>query len=196
MTDSLDDSLQTITDYLTHLGRPVVELFEDSLSRAEVTGKLEEVSLSTPSDVASLYRWHNGTREFPGAKLDDIQIVPGFHFPNLDETLNNYRTFKKNSRWSPDWLPLLANGGGDFYAVDCARNSATYGQVSNFMLGEAQHLVEYTSVSSMFGTFAEAYRRAIYFLDPQGYLEADDDAFFELAEMLNPDAPAWTQYRT
>jgi cell wall assembly regulator SMI1 len=194
MNESLDQSLRTLEKQLNELGRPVIGLLNEGISQGETARRMTSAGLALPADLAVLYEWHDGTSSFSGVKLDDLHLIPGFYFPDLDEALTNYEVFKSDSRWDEAWLPVLANGGGDFYAVDCTNNPETAGQVHNFMLGEAQHPVEYLSLTAMFATYVQAFRQGIYFLHPSGYLDAHDQRFFELAKTLNPEAPGWDLY--
>lgn len=194
MSESLNESLQIIARHLSDMQRPVLKVLQRGIAGSEVCRQLNTAGLAAPDGLTTLYEWHNGTLDYPGAKLDDIHIVPGFYFPDLDEALINYATFKSDPRWRKGWLPLLANGGGDFYAVDCSDNVATQGHVHHFMLDEMEHPLEYFSISAMFSAFAAAYNRQIYFLHPSGYLDANDEAFVDMARTMNPAAPGWALY--
>jgi cell wall assembly regulator SMI1 len=194
MNESLNHSLQTLERQLNDMGRPVIGLLKDGISQGETARKITAAGLAVPPGLADLYAWHDGTSGDAGMNLDDLHLVPGFYFPDIDEAITNFEVFKSDSRWDETWLPVLANGGGDFYAVDCSGNPDTAGQVHNFMLGEAQHPVEYLSVADMFGTFVQAFSQQIYFLHPLGYLDANDQLFVELGRELNPEAPGWGLY--
>jgi hypothetical protein len=61
------------------------------------------------------------------------------------------------------WLPLFANGGGDFYAADLAGDPIEP-PIIGFILGEHEHPIEY-------------------------YLEADDKRHAELARHHKPSLP-------
>lgn len=194
MPADLRTSLDGILAHLVTLGRPVTQVLKDGLPEGHAARRASGAGLVLPADVAGLYEWRDGTLDYPGAMLDDIHIIPGVYFPSLDETLSNHTAFRDDERWDPSWLPLLANGGGDFFAVDCSGNPGSWGQVSHFMLGEPEHPMLYLSVSSMFATFAEAFNRGIFFPHPSGFLEADDDAYAQLARMMNPEARGWDAY--
>ncbi|SDS89067.1 Cell wall assembly regulator SMI1 [Pseudarthrobacter equi] len=194
MPADLDNSLPELLGHLSILSRPVTGVLQAGLPERVLFEKSVIAGLVLPDDVIRLYAWRDGTLDYPGAMLDDIHIIPGFYFPNLDETLANHAVFRDDTRWDPAWLPLLANGGGDFIAVDCSGTPGSWGQVRHFMLGEPEHPVLYLSVSSMFETFVEAFNRGIFFLHPSGYLDADDDAYAQLARMMNPEARGWDAY--
>lgn len=37
---------------------------------------------------------------------------------SLSDAVANYRSFVADPRWAHGWLPIFANGGGDFYVID------------------------------------------------------------------------------
>ena len=105
--------------------------------------------------------------------------------------VTNYRTFVTDERWTPGWLPVFANGGGDFYVVDLSPTAT--GTVRHFWIDEAEHPIEFSSLSAMMATLTQGFARGIFTVDPDGYLEMDDLVFGELATELNPDVPYWRE---
>ncbi|WP_045730420.1 SMI1/KNR4 family protein [Pseudarthrobacter chlorophenolicus] len=194
MPADLDNSLPELLGHLSVLSRPVTGVLQAGLPERILLEKAANAGLVLPGDVIKLYAWRDGTLDYPGAMLDDIHIIPGFYFPSLYETLANHAVFRDDARWNPSWLPLLANGGGDFFAVDCSDNPGSWGHVRHFMLGEPEHHVLYLTVSSMFETFVAAFDRGIFFLHPSGHLDADDEAYAALARTVNPEARGWDAY--
>jgi len=87
----------------------------------------------------------------------------------------NYRAFVPDARWKPSWMPLFANGGGDFYVADLTGSIS--GSVRHFRIEESEHPVEFLSIEDMLVTLAAAYERGVFFVDVHGYLEMDDPAF-------------------
>ncbi|MBT1001631.1 SMI1/KNR4 family protein [Paenarthrobacter sp. DKR-5] len=161
--------------------------------RPDITrGELSKLDLPFPGDeLSSLYEWHNGT-DSEGVKLGRIYLFPGFYMLSLEEGLEIYNNFVGNERWGREWFPLFADGGGDFYVVTCSRMSSRNGKIVHFMIDEPDHSIEYESLAPMLQTMAEAYRRKIFFVDQEGYLDEDPDAFLSLGEELNQDVPWWT----
>ncbi|MBE1605678.1 hypothetical protein [Actinopolymorpha pittospori] len=121
--------------------------------------------------------------------LDDIHIVPGFYLLSIQDAIANCRAFATDSRWTPGWLPLFANGGGDFYVLDLSSPSGS--PVRHFRIEEPEHPIEFGSLRALLTTLAEAFERGVFFVDPNGYLEMDDVVFGELATELNPDVGWW-----
>ncbi len=152
---------------------------------------LDKVELPSTFDLERLYGWHNGTSSASSASLDDIQIFPGFHFLSLEDAVTNYRAFGSDPRWSPGWLPVFANGGGDFYVVDLSL--AGDGQVRHFWIDAADHPVEFSSVTAMMRTLAQGFERGIFYVDANGYLSMKDLVFGQLSTEMNPEVAYWRE---
>jgi hypothetical protein len=183
---------EVITTGLHHLGRAATTgLLRPGLPAAQTRADLRERGLVPSDEVVDLYAWHDGTDAPAGTLLDDMHLFPGFYFSSLEEALANYDAFRDDRRWNPDWLPVFANGGGDFLAVTCSARPENRGQVIHFRIDESQQPVEFPSVSRMLETVAAAYREQVYFVDADGYLEMDDVVFGDLARRFNPDVAWW-----
>lgn len=94
-----------------------------------------------------------------------------------------------DARWTVGWLPLFANGGGDFYVLDLSQPSE--GPVRHFRIEESEHPIEFGSVQALSATFAAAFDRGVFFIDPSGFLEMDDIVFAGAAAELNPNISWW-----
>ena len=137
------------------------------------------------------FAWHDGI-DFPrDVPADDFHVFPGFYMLSLDEAVASYDTYVSDRRWKPGWLPLFANGGGDFYVVDLS--AFERGSVRHFRIEESEHPVEFATVSAFFATLAAAFNEGIFFIDSAGYREMDDTAFGALAARLNPGIRRWTE---
>lgn len=187
MTTDLREALSRIEAGLAQLGRGVLlRALRPGLGAEEVGRQLTGAGLPNDSAVASLYGWRNGS-ETEGVTLDDIQMFPGFYLLSLEDAVTNYRAFDADQRWSPGWLPIFANGGGDFYLVDLGDESP--GMVRHFRIEEAEHPIEFRSLPDMMTTLAAGFDRGVFYVDPHGSLEMDDVRFAALAKEVNPSVP-------
>jgi len=188
MTD-LTEALSLIETGLERLGRSaLLRALRPGLRRDEVDRLLKAAGMPIGSAVEALYGWRDGTQT-AGVTLDDIQMFPGFYLLSVEDAITNYRAFVVDPRWSPGWLPLFANGGGDFYLVDMGEPSEV---VRHFRIEEAEHPIEFRSLAGMVDTLAAAFDRGVFFVDGDGYLEMDDLRFASVAAELNPGVSWWT----
>ncbi|WP_146252105.1 SMI1/KNR4 family protein [Xylanimonas oleitrophica] len=189
MTD-LSSSLATIEKALERLGRRVLlESLQGGVPAEAVRSSLSTVDLPSSPELETLYGWKNGTSTASVAAVDDIHLFPGFYLLSLEDALANYRAFANDARWTVGWLPLFANGGGDFYVLDLSQ--AATGPVRHFRIEESEHPIEFGSLDALTETLAAAFNRGIFFVDPSGYLEMDDLVFAGVAAELNPDIAWW-----
>ncbi|GAA4978817.1 hypothetical protein GCM10023317_01190 [Actinopolymorpha pittospori] len=114
--------------------------------------------LTSSAGLESLYGWRNGTSTAGGVTLDDIHIFPGFYLLSIQDAIANYRAFATDSRWTPGWLPLFANGGGDFYVLDLTSSSGS--PVRHFRIEEPEHPIEFGSLRALLTTLAEPRARS------------------------------------
>ncbi len=189
MRTELADTLNRILAGLERLEtRSDMKALRPGLSSREIGELLRSVELPVDPELVALYSWRNGT-DTTGRKMGEIDIFPGFYFVSLQDAVINYRTFVGDARWQPGWLPVFANGGGDFYVVDLQQ---AHGPVRHFRIDESVHPIEFGSVGAMLETWAAGFERGVFYADPDGYLEFDDAQFAALAAELNPDIPWWT----
>lgn len=182
--------LTTIEAALQRLGRGIlIQSLRSGISIKTLRSQLTAAELSSSAELESLYGWRNGTSAEIDASLDDVHIFPGFYLLSIEEAIANYHSFVADSRWTPGWLPIFGNGGGDFYVYDM--NSPPAHPVRHFRIEEAEHPVEFGSLEAMMTTLAEAFQRGVFFVDSNSYLEMDDLAFGELAAELNPEIDWW-----
>lgn len=191
MTD-MAGVLSQLEAALTRLDRQgLLRTLRPGLSAAEVQEFLGSVGLKSNPELEALYSWRDGTSTEGVAAVDDIHMFPGFYLLSLEDAVANYRAFVTDRRWDSGWLPVFANGGGDFYVVDLG--SQDDGPVRHFRIDESEHPIEFSSIKDMLRTLVQAFERGIFFVDAGGYLEMDDLAFGMLAAELNPHISWWTE---
>lgn len=99
---------------------------------------LRGCDLPGSGQVESLYSWRDGTEIAGMRTLDDIHLFPGFYLLSLEDAVDNYRAFVSDQRWTRGWLPIFANGGGDFYVTDLSGEMS--GGVRHFRIEESGYL--------------------------------------------------------
>ena len=188
--DDLAIAIAMVERGLQRLDRRVVqESLRPGVSAEAVEEALGGIGLKAPHGLVSLYGWRDGSSTAGTVTVDDIHLFPGFYLLSLEDAVANYRASVNDDRWQTRWLPIFANGGGDFYVLDLG--SSTPGAVRHFRIDESEHPVEFDSLEALLRTVGEAFERAVFFVDPNGYLEMDDLAFGDLAAELNPDVSWW-----
>lgn len=189
-SSELATSLGVIERALQRLGRRTLhQALQPGISADLIQAALGPVELVAPAELEEVYGWRDGTSTASNAAIDDIHMFPGFYLLSIKDAITNYRVFIQDARWRTGWLPLFANGGGDFYVLDVSSQEAS--PVRHFRIDEVEHPVEFRSLAAMFATLAQAFERGVFYVDSGGYLEMDDVVFGALAAELNPEVDWW-----
>ena len=191
MKDKLIEVLNTIFAHLSIMKHTATSFLNDPEDELTVKNEFQRIGYKANNEILSLYKWKNGTSIFEGMNLDDIQIIPGFHFLSLQDSKSIFSKFKTNNNWNPAWFPIFANGGGDFYVIDLVKLERNEPYVIGFMLGEIEHDIEYESITTMMQTYCECFDKNIVFITKEGYLEMDDEKHAKIALKHNPKVEFW-----
>lgn len=187
-------SLEAIAEGLDGLGRvSTLTLLRPGLPAPRVSAALEHWQLQPTPDMEAAYAWHDGTDTTTGAVLNDLWLFPGYYFLSLDDAMANYRAFRDDRRWDPSWVPVFADGGGDFLAVQCDPRRDGWGAVIDFCLEDVEQSIQYASLSALFATMAAAFAADLFYVDDSGRFEMKDSAFIDLAREMNGDLGYWQE---
>ena len=129
------------------------------LARLDVACGSRRGCLPVPPELESLYGWRNGTSTVGIESVGDIHLFPGYYLLSLEDAIANYQTFLTDSRWTAGWLPIFANGGGDFYVLDLDSSALP---VRHFRIEESEHPIEFNSLGSLLTTLASAFEPVFF----------------------------------
>lgn len=192
MRDELGKYLAAVDDGLRRLDRwKLIRLLRPGASPSQVLERFRSAGVDIPAEAVELFSWHDGT-ETRGTRIGEIAMIPGFYLLSSTDSVENYRAFLSDERWLPGWVPLLANGGGDFYVLDSAGRPGA-APIRHFRIDEGEHPIEFGSVTRFFETISAAFKRELFFVDEDGSLEMDDLVFAELARQMNPGIRWWSE---
>lgn len=187
---NLDESLARIDAATRLLGRDRLhEALYPGVVESEFRARLQRVRLAPGHDLTELYRWHDGTYAPIGFPVDDVQLFPGYYMLSSTKSVETIEILRRVAEWDPTWFPILKDAGGWYFVQQISDGGD--GPVIFFMPSYGEIALVYASVADMFHTIAEAYDRAIIFVDAEGYLEMDDDQYRALARELNPGIEYW-----
>lgn len=191
MMNRLVPHLDRILEYLRKLRRPIVHRLRNGVDGRHIEKVLGEAGLPSNKEIFDLWQWRNGTVIEPGTMLDDIHFFPGFYLFSVEDAVTQYLAMEGDGRWNRAWLPIFANGGGDFYAADFSRTDADSAPIIGFLLGQEEHPTEYESLEKMCETVSVCFERGVFFVSREGYLEMDDASHSMIARQLNPTLEIW-----
>ncbi|MFB8773570.1 hypothetical protein [Streptomyces broussonetiae] len=102
---------------------------------------------------------------------DDANLIPGYEPLSVDQALEIRRDrVEQDEILGSYWVPLLASGGGDFYAAVYNHPLGSY--VVDAM-AEFEPRAAYRSVEQMAIAFRVSYERGAFFVDGDGMLDME-----------------------
>lgn len=190
MTSELEAALEETERHLERLGRELLlRYLEPGIPADRVREELARVGLPSSGEVETLLGWHDGLADGPDQVLGLMYMFPSFYLYSIDDITATYEAVRDDDRWKKGWLPVFANGGGDFYVVDLSDTG--HGEVRHFWIDELESPVEFDSITSMVQTINSAFDRGLFFVDDDGYFDKDYQAFGDLAREMNPGSYFW-----
>jgi hypothetical protein len=131
-----------------------------------------------PADIVDWFLSCNGVEFRPGQIQDDAALIPGYEPISLHDAISIRDTLGDVDpilgEW---WIPLLATGGGDFYAaVFEERLDQVF--IASVMNGGVSRKA-YHSIEEMVVSFCDLYRRGVFFVNDEGILDADDESWIQ-----------------
>ncbi|MEV8284333.1 hypothetical protein [Streptomyces niveus] len=173
----LEERIRDLWMAAEHLGRPVV-----AHRNPGAPVELLECAFNppVPSDIAAWFAWSNGVSYHPDQTQDDAALIPGYEPLSVAESRAIRADFPGCAVLGAHWIPLLASGGGDFYAAVYIPGEAS-SRVASVMIGENSRMA-FKSIDQMVSIFVACYREGIFFVDNFEILQADDARWIELEE--------------
>ncbi|MBM7844679.1 SMI1/KNR4 family protein [Herpetosiphon giganteus] len=141
--------------------------------------------LHLPDDVATLYRWHNGTTH--GATLfGHLDFLP------LQEALARYREYNElglEFPWCTVWFPICESY--DRRLIALVEQASDHAPVFWNDSHDPTIAVDYSSITTMMATYLAAYQTGVIAIDPAGWWSCDDEGLAALRAIH--DSPAHDQ---
>lgn len=182
---NLEPLIDRIFEQLRQHGSVVADRRRAGLSSERIEAVIRKLGLNVPNGLMELYTACDGTSTSEGETLGAIQIFPGFYWMDLEDAATVYEAVSQSDEWNPAWLPIFANGGGDFYAVICDSNSPYFGEVVGFVLGESEQISEFQNLFSLFETIIRSFENGVFFFS-EDRLQADYSAMRAIARQTQP----------
>jgi hypothetical protein len=136
------------------------------LTRQQTRHQLAAIGLTSNDEVDALFEWHNGTAFDPNLTLGDLWMFPFYYPLPLEEAIAYRADLTPFGCWNHYWLPVFADGSGDFMVVDLSEEGR--GRVYSFDNEFPESPMEYESLSDMMATVAAAFAKGIFFVSETG----------------------------
>ncbi|MFB7952757.1 hypothetical protein [Streptomyces sp. NPDC056045] len=166
------------------LNRPIVGFRAPGISASEVELLFGAL---IPEDVVTWFNWSNGVEYHPGQIQDDAALVPGYEPLSLIEAKAVRDSYGiADTVLGRLYIPLLATGGGDFYAA-VYEASLRPPRIAHVMIG-GESKIAYDDLEGMVDSFCDFYRTGVFFVSDEGALEADDSRWVEVESEAGSDS--------
>ena len=132
MTDpSLTDLLRRLEALVGAQGAPVAANLRPGLPGDEVTRRLADAGLGSPSELQQWFSWHDGTQNVQ--QVADRCMNGRYEMLSLEESIEQYTKFRARYPasadsallpWPSTWLPIATHENGNSVCVDCSSPTA------------------------------------------------------------------------
>jgi hypothetical protein len=188
MPTDLLAALETLERALGEVKRStLLSRLQPGLDPATTRAVLAEQGFSPRKDVEELFSWHNGIATDQNLPMDDIYVIPGKYFLNLEEALEWMESLDP-SRTPSRALPLLSDDGGGLLIIDWAT-----GAIINYWHDDPEPPVRHLSLLAFVETVNACYADGAFYVDSNGNLEEDIDRVWSLGRELNPGCDYWAR---
>ncbi|TPW70942.1 SMI1/KNR4 family protein [Schumannella sp. 10F1B-5-1] len=166
----------------------LLNAWNEGISAEQVARTLDSRGFPRTPALEQLWAWHNGFDPDLTPLIGQSWIMPGFFLLSAEEAIEYYDELNSFGRWNDGWLPVLADGAGDFVFLDYyvegppARRYYNDEDEQPFIHRDLEHLL---------GTIAAGFESGVIHRGPRGSLEMDHEQFDALAKRLNPGVPWW-----
>ncbi|GGH20484.1 SMI1/KNR4 family protein [Sphingobacterium alkalisoli] len=150
------------------------------------------LDLTFNDELKELYLFADGTDIDNVTPSGFTGLIPIHNFLSLEDAVRYYyesMEFEESfHNWTRDFcpgrhlFPFLEDGAGNCYWVDLNEGTPDYGKIfwTNTFGTDPDYC--YNSLATMFEVIADAYRTNIIFVDDEGYLDCNFEAFEKLSQ--------------
>ncbi len=156
---AVGEALEELLHIMKQLKMPAADNFLPGLSRVEIAQITQNLGLSLAPEVIELYECRNGVLS-DGRYNRDVGIYYGYGMLPLHEAVEKYHWKSRRDEHVSSWFPILY-ADGDYFHLYCQAAINGEPSVAGAML-EFNPEIWYSSLSSMFRTFAGCYREGAF----------------------------------
>jgi len=170
---------------------------EYPMSLGEKNSNWEEVCRSIDVDIPvlfqAIYSRVSGTKkDIKQQQLMDF--IPGYQLIHISELVNENIKFNNVYGFNNDFkdlklIPFLTNYSSDFVCYGKMNDGREV--VGTIMHDDQQFTPMHDSVEKFFETICEFYKKDVYFLDADGYLDYDFEQEGVIGAEINPSIDYW-----
>lgn len=201
--NSITINFQTIVDKQKSIGYYFPSILNKPADTNLIEQTQQKLGLRFSKELIELYLFANGTTRSE-KPLGMIGLIPIHIFMDLQSAENYYLASIQFTEQFEVWdtglkpgiklFPFLEDSAGNCYWVDLNEGTDNYGKI--FWTNTYPDSPSYTfnTLTSMFESIAIAYKKDVFYLDNDGYLEEKYDEWELIAKSHNPGIQFWDDY--
>jgi cell wall assembly regulator SMI1 len=189
---TISDSFKIIIDKQKQLDYYMLKILRDPVSNSDIEKLENELELKLNKELIELYSLADGIENDYKTASGLLGLIPIYEFMSLSNVIDYYKSsidfedsfLNWDTSFKPDkkLFPFLHDGAGNCYWVDLNENTDNYNRIFwTNTFGENPDYM-FDSLKIMFHVIAESYIKGIFWIDDEGYLDCDYDAFDKLAD--------------
>jgi len=171
---------------------PFPDIIRQPATLQEIEHTEKSIGIAFNNELKELYLFADGTNIDTVTPSGLTGLIPIHNFLSLQDAISYYHESMEFEQSFHNWtkgfspgkqlFPFLEDGAGNCYWVDLNERTPDYGRIfwTNTFGSEPDYT--YSSLTSMFNVIAEAYHTELIFLDDNGYLDCDFEAFDKLSK--------------
>jgi hypothetical protein len=172
VSDDVRTGVRKLLGNLDRLNRrQALDLVLPALSRDAVAGELHAAGVVGVDAILDWYESWGG--QTPGGLLGVMDVLPGFYALSLADALAQRA---QHSEWPGRWLPILADGGGDYYVADTSSNAAP---IVRHRYDDPGPEPVSDSLATFLATANTAFDQQVIYVS-DGYLDQDEEGWRSL----------------
>lgn len=198
---TISESFKIISDKIKELTYPVLKYLANPANDVKVKKWEDNFKFQFNDELKELYSLANGTLNDKNVPSGLLGLIPIHVFLSLEDAYNYYKETIDYPDLFTNWdteikpgkklFPLLEDGAGNCYWIDLNPDTENYGKVYwTNTFGESPDYT-FESLSNFFQVISESYEKGIMFLDDEGYLDCDYEAFDDLSAQYNSELEYW-----
>lgn len=189
---TITDSFKIIIDKQKQLDYYMHKILRNPANSSDIENAENELDLKLNDELIELYSLADGIENDYETVSGLLGLIPIHEFMSLSNVIEYYKSsidfedsfLNWDTNFKPDkkLFPFLHDGAGNCYWVDLNENTTNYNRIFwTNTFGENPDYM-FDSLTIMFHVIAESYIQGIFWLDDEGYLDCDYDAFDKLAD--------------
>jgi cell wall assembly regulator SMI1 len=187
---TITESFKLIVDWQRQLDYYMLKILRKPASKNDLEMTECRLGLNLNKELIELYSVADGIESDDKTPSGLLGLIPIHEFMSLNNAIHYYKNYidfdnaflNLDTNFKPDkkLFPFLEDGAGNCYWVDLNDNTKDYGKIfwTNTFGDNPDYMFD--SLTVMFQVISEAYEKGIFWVDDEGYLHCDYDAYGEL----------------